>query len=376
MNIGNNKKIERIAIIMAGGAGERFWPVSSRKRPKQFLRLTTGNKSLLEQTVTNISNVFSKENTFIATGKHLVDSTKEADTGIPVENIISEPFKRNTSGCIALAAAEILARYKNPDNIIMGVFPADHIIADTQTFLLLLDAALTAAEKESAIVTLGIKPDRPETGYGYIQTTEKPEFSVGNVPVYRTDMFCEKPDLKTAEEYMTTGQHFWNSGMFFWNLSALLGELRNVAPELLESVEQMADAISLGDQKRLNAVFERLEDISIDYALMEKADRVLVIKADFGWDDVGAWDALARTVPADEHGNVTIGDSVIIDSENCIVYNEQGPEKMNVGVIGVEGLAVIISGEGVLVLPKEKAQDVRRVVAELKKRNPDDTLKN
>ncbi|MFC1551117.1 mannose-1-phosphate guanylyltransferase [Candidatus Latescibacterota bacterium] len=356
---------------MAGGSGERFWPVSNMSRPKQFLRFTHGQKSLLEQSVSNISEVFSKENTFIATGIHLSDATKNAATGLSDDNIIAEPFKRNTSGCIALAAAEILARYENPDDIILGVFPADHAIADLETFSSLVDAALTAAEIESAIVTFGIKPNRPETGYGYIKTAPDPEFSAGDVPVYRAEMFCEKPDEKTAQEYISTGQHFWNSGMFFWSLSTFLGELGHVAPELLASVGKMAEAISAGDEKRLNEVFEGIENISIDYALMEKANRVLVIKGDFGWDDVGAWDALDRTLTPDEHGNIAVGDPVLIDSENCIVYNEPGAKKMKVGVIGVERLVVVVSDEGVLVLPKERSQDVRQVVAELKKRAQD-----
>jgi mannose-1-phosphate guanylyltransferase len=364
--------IKRIAVIMAGGSGERFWPVSNMSRPKQFLRFAHGEKSLLEQSVSNISEVFSKENTFIATGIHLSDATKNAATGLSDDNIIAEPFKRNTSGCIALAAAEILARYDNPDDIIMGIFPADHAIADTATFSSLVDAALTAAETENAIVTFGIKPDRPETGYGYIKTAPDPEFSASDVPVYRAEMFCEKPDDKTANEYIASGRHFWNSGMFFWSLSTFIGELEHASPELLGSVRKMAEAISAGDEERLNEIFGGIENISIDYALMEKAKRVLVIKGDFGWDDVGAWDALDRTLSPDEHGNITVGDPVLIDSENCIVYNEQGAGKMNVGVMGVEGLTVVVSDEGVLVLPKERSQDVRRIVAELKKRAQSD----
>lgn len=361
--------MRRIALIMAGGSGERFWPLSHRDRPKQFLRLTGGNKSLLEQTVSNILPLFSKEHIFCATGKHLVDATIHAKTAVPVENIIAEPFKRNTFGCIALAAAVLLSRYKNSsDDITMGVFPADHNIANPEEYRVIVDAALSAAEEEKALVTLGIKPDRPETGYGYIEITGKGS-TINNIPVYNVACFHEKPDLKTAKEYLSTGRFYWNSGMFFWRLSTFLDEIRTISSNLFTSVEVMTEALSSGNQKHLMTVFESLEDISIDYALMEKANRVLVLKADFGWDDVGAWDALDRTIPADRNRNVTVGNPILIDTENCIVYNDSGSENTSAGVIGVDGLVVVVSDEGVLVVPKDRTQDVRKIASELKKRN-------
>ena len=362
--------MRRIALIMAGGSGERFWPLSRRNKPKQFLRLTGGNKSLLEQTVSNIMPLFSKENLFLATGKHLVDATINAKTGVPVENIIAEPFKRNTFGCIALAAAVLLARYKSSgDDITMGVFPADHNIANPEKYRVIVDTALSVAEEEKALVTIGIKPDRPETGYGYVEITEETGSTINSIPVYKVACFREKPDLKTAKKYISAGKFYWNSGMFFWRLSTFLDELRNVSSDIFTSVEIMAEALSSGNQKRLMTVFEGLEDISIDYALMEKANRVLVLKADFGWDDVGAWDAIDRTIPADINRNVTVGDPIVIDSENCIVYDDSSSNKTTVGVIGVDGLVVVVSDDGVLVMPKDRAQDVRKIVSELKKRN-------
>lgn len=365
-----NNLNKRIAVIMAGGYGERFWPISRQNKPKQLLRLTGGNKSLLDRTVSNILPLFSKENIFLATGKNLVNPTIKAKTGIPAENIIAEPFKRNTSGCLALTAAELKSRYgSNSGDITMGVFPADHSIPNPDRFRTMVDVALSAAENVSALVTLGIKPTRPATGYGYIKITGEPEFSIANIPVYCVDRFCEKPDLETAKNYISTGRFYWNSGMFFWRLSTFLDELSIASPELFKAIKDMTEALDSGDQERLTTVFEGLEDISIDYALMEKANRVLVLEADFGWDDVGAWDALERILPSDENGNVITGDPIVIDSRNCIVYNDSGSEKTAVGVIGVEGLAVIVSDDGVLVVPKDKAQDVRKVVSELKKRN-------
>ncbi|MFC1560917.1 mannose-1-phosphate guanylyltransferase [Candidatus Latescibacterota bacterium] len=362
--------MRRIALIMAGGSGERFWPLSRRNRPKQFLRLTGGNKSLLKKTVLNILPLFSKEHIFLATGKHLVATTINEKTGVPVENILAEPFKRNTFGCIVLASAVLLSRYKSGgDDITMGVFPADHNIANTEKFRKIVDAALSVAEEEKALVTLGIKPVRPETGYGYIEITGGKGSTINSIPVYNVACFHEKPDHKTAKEYISTEKFYWNSGMFFWRLSTFLDELRDVSPDLLKSVEIMTEALSSGNQKLLMTAFESLADISIDYALMEKATRVLVLKADFEWDDVGAWDALDRTITADISRNVTVGNPILIDTENCIVYNDSGSEKTTVGVIGVDGLAVIVSDNGVLVVPKNRAQDVRKIVTELKKRN-------
>ncbi len=366
--MGNNKK--RIAVIMAGGSGERIWPLSRRNKPKQFLHLTDRNKTLLAQSVSNISPLFQNENIFLATGKHLVTPSLNSNIGIPAENIIAEPLKRNTSGCLALTAAELLSRCDSDSgDITMGVFPADHIISDPERFRLAVDAALSAAEKAPVLVTLGIKPDRPETGYGYIKITGEIEFNIDGIPAYSVDRFCEKPDLKTAQEYLSTGLFYWNSGIFFWRLSTFLDEIGHASPDLLKAIEDMTDALKSGNQKRLLTVFEGLEDISIDYALMEKANRVLVLEADFGWDDIGAWDALDRILPADEHGNVVVGEPIMIDSENCIVYNAPGLEKTAVGIVGVEGLAVIVSDDGVLVVPKDRAQDVKKVVSELKKRD-------
>ncbi len=354
---------------MAGGSGERFWPVSHADRPKQFLAFGNSRRTLLEQSISNVSRIFARENMYIATGSSLVEATKNTAAAIPDTNFIVEPFKRNTSGCIARAAAEIIARYgHSTENIIMGFFPADHAIQDSVRFAVLTDAALSAAETGHSLVTFGIRPDRTETGYGYIKISEFSEFKAGGEPVYRTEEFCEKPDEETAREYISTGRYVWNSGMFFWRLSALLEELEHVAPELRMSIEQMAEAVSAGDHRHLVEIFKGLEDISIDYALMEKSNSVLVIKCDCGWDDVGAWDALDRTMKRDDHGNITTGDPVIIDSGDCIVYNEQGADSIDVGVVGVEGLVVVVSERGVLVVQKDRSQDVRKIVEELNRR--------
>ncbi len=369
----NNSK-KRIAIIMAGGSGERLWPLSLQNKPKQFSKFADGSITLFDQTVSNISLLFPQNDIFIATSIQFSADIIKNLTGILKENIIQEPFKRNTSGCLALAAAELKSRYGcDSDNITMGVFPTDHSITNTDNFRIMVNAALSTAEKKDAIVTLGIKPTRPATGYGYIKIKDEPEFNIDSIPVYNVDRFCEKPDLKTAKAYISTGQFYWNSGMFFWRLSTFLDELKAASPRLSTAVENMTEAISSVDKKRLKTIFKGLDDISIDYTLMEKANRVFALKADFGWEDVGTWDTLERLLPQDENGNVTVGDPIIIDSQNCIVYNDSGSEKgsikIPVGVIGAEELVIIVSNNGVLVVPKDRAQDVKKVVSELKKRN-------
>ncbi len=290
---------------------------------------------------------------------------------IPPENILAEPFKRNTAGCLVFTAAHLLARHGAGEDVVMAVVAADHTIADTSRYRHVLDTAMTVAEHEDALVTIGIHPDRPETGYGYIEIGGDRLITPGvaeDIPVYPVACFREKPDRPTAEKYIASGRAFWNSGMFFWRLSRFLRELETAAPQARRILDEMAGALAEGNTKKANAAFERLPDISIDYALMERTRRVLVVEADFGWDDVGAWDALDRTLPHDERGNVLVGDPVLVDTRDSIVYNEPGADRVAVAVVGVEGLAVIVSGDSVLVIPKDRAQEVRAAVAELKKR--------
>lgn len=362
---------ERVAVVMAGGSGERFWPLSRRLRPKQFLRLADSRRSLFEQALDNITPLFPPERIFVSTGGYLAALTREAAPVIPPENILAEPCKRNTAGCLVYTAAHLIARYGVGTDVVMAVVAADHTIENTARYRQVLDVAMTVAEREDALVTLGIDPVRPETGYGYIEIggdrLEIPDMAE-DIPVYPVMCFHEKPDRDTAAKYVSSGRFFWNSGMFFWRLSCFLRELEEAAPESRRILTEMAEALAAGNMEDVHAAFGRLPDISIDFALMERARRVLVVKADFGWDDVGVWDALDRTMPLDGNGNVTVGDPVLVDTRDSIVYNEPGADRIAVAVVGVEGLAVIVSGDAVLVMPKERAQEMRKAVAELKKR--------
>lgn len=362
---------KRVAVVMAGGSGERFWPLSRRSRPKQFLRLADRTRTLFEQALDNISPLFPPDDILISTGGNLVDITRAAASRIPPDNIIAEPCRRNTTGCLVYAAAHVLAGIgENEDDPVMAVIAADHNITDAERYRRVLDAAMTVAEHKNALVTLGVHPSRPETGYGYIEIgdgpLEIPDIE-SDIPVYPVARFHEKPDRPTASEYVASGRFFWNSGMFFWRLSCFLRELETAAPELYGIMRDMSAELARGDTETANRMFSKLPDISIDYVLMERARRVLVVEADFGWDDVGSWDALERTMPHDGNGNVAVGDPILVDVRNSIVYNEPGRERMAVAVVGVEGLAVIVSGDAVLVVPKERAQDARAAVTELKR---------
>ncbi|HQE82996.1 MAG TPA: sugar phosphate nucleotidyltransferase [Candidatus Hydrogenedentes bacterium] len=360
----------RAAVIMAGGSGERFWPLSRRLRPKQLLCLTSPNRTLLAEAVSRVAPVVPPKDMYIVTGRHLVDPIREAGTGVPPENVIAEPCKRNTSGALAYAAACMMARYDAaPQNITMAVTTADHEIGDAERFQQTVAAALDVVERDGVLATLGVAPTRAETGYGYIQIAEDARFvSEGDVAIYPVTAFHEKPNREMAEGFVSSGRYFWNSGMFFWRISDFLDELDRVRPALAMAVRDMAEAAKEGDELGVHKIFEKLEDISIDYALMEHARRVVMARAEFPWDDIGAWPALDRTMARDSRGNAGRGEPVLIDCDNCIVYNEPGSGKVAVGVVGCEDLIVVVTSDGVLVAPKDRAQDVRLVVAELKAR--------
>jgi mannose-1-phosphate guanylyltransferase len=354
---------------MAGGSGERFWPLSRAHWPKQLLHLTSADQSMLAEAVSRLAPLIPPEHIYIVTGMHLVKPIREAGVGVPPENVIAEPCKRNTAGALSYAAAVLLANYGGDgSNLSMAVTTADHQIDDPDLFCRTVDAALTVAEQDDVLAIMGIAPSRPETGYGYIQVTDGAPSDLNGIAAYPVKAFHEKPSREQAEEFIAAGRYFWNSGMFFWRISVFLDELLHASPKHAAAVAAMAEAQRQGDAAALRAEFERLEDISIDYALMERARRVQMVRADYPWDDVGAWTALDRTYPKDELGNVAVGDPVLIDCEDCIVYNDPGAAGMAVSVIGVQDLVVVTTKDAVLVIPKSRAQDVRHAVKELRDR--------
>lgn len=359
----------RVCLIMAGGSGERFWPLSRQLRPKQLLRLI-GDRTLLEQTIERSGRLVPLERIFIGATRQLQTAICSSHTGLPDDQIIVEPAKRNTAGCLAWATAHLLARYPDQrDKLTLAVLSSDGAMSPLDRFQAVLETALEAAERESALVIIGSPPNRVETGFGYIEiqpdATPIAELS-GNAPVFPVTQFREKPDRLTAEMFLASGRFLWNTGMFCWRVKTFLDELATSSPVHAQAIEVMAQSLRAGRISEAEQAFSRLPDCSIDYALMEKARRVLVVKADFEWDDLGAWDALDRIHPHDAQGNVTVGRAVLLDVHNSVVVNEVEAEKIAVAVVGVENLVVVVTPDAVLVVPKDRAQEVRQVVAQLK----------
>lgn len=363
---------QRVYVIMAGGSGERFWPLSRKARPKQLLNLTAPDESLLQEAVGRLLPLAPAENIFVVTGRHLQQPIQSANLGIPNENVLAEPCKRNTAGCLAYAAAVLTARlHVPPDKIVMGVVTADQQIRNVDGFRACLSVAMDAAERNDAVVTLGIQPSRPETGYGYIEMDQENGPLPGSseeLPVFPVVRFREKPDAVTAGRFLAAGRFLWNAGMFFWRISTFLAEFRHANPVYADAIDTMTRAADDSDEALLDQTFEALPNISIDYALLEHCRCTLAIPANFDWDDVGAWDALDRTFEADKDGNVLVGDPVALDCEGCIVYNEPGAKRCSVAVVGGQELVVVVSDDAVLVIPKSRAQQVKAAIKQLRER--------
>lgn len=364
--------ITRFGIVMAGGAGERFWPLSRRVRPKQLLSLVNPAKSMLEEAVERLLPLIPPERLYVITGRHLVEPIRKARVGVPDANVLGEPGKKNTSGALAFVMAWIMARHAGlgPEEISLAVTTADHRIGDDAAFRVCIDTALRAAECHDALVVCGIAPTRPETGFGYIEIApDRPPLPGFAAPrVFEVRQFHEKPDRTKAEAYLASGRHLWNSGMFFWRASTFLSETAVARNSLHEAVQQMTAALRQGEEREADRVFDTLEDISIDYALMERAQRVLVVCGAFPWADVGAWPALLDHGARDAAGNLLVGGPAVLDSTDCIIYNAPGAERMAVGVIGLRDTVVVVTEDAVLVMPKDNAQDVRKVVEALRGR--------
>ena len=364
------------AVIMAGGSGTRFWPLSREKMPKQLLKIC-GEDTLIQQTVNRILPLIDPENVFIVTNQSLADEIRvqlnAAFERTWENNIILEPEAKNTAPAIGLAALHI--ERIDPDGV-MIVLPADHYIQKNADFIQLLNKAGEAARNDY-LITLGIMPDRPETGYGYIKAGDALEGAGGkrqgakDEGVFNVEAFEEKPDLETAKEYVKNGGYFWNSGIFVWKASTLLQEMEKHLPSLYQGVLKIKKNIGTNKESDvIKEIFRKLEPISIDYGVMEKTDRAAIIPADIGWSDVGSWTALDEVTAKDQEGNIVSGNVIDIDSQHSIMY----AEKRLVATIGLNNTIVVDTPDATLVCNKEKAQDVKKVVDELKKRNSGEHL--
>lgn len=343
------------AVILAGGRGERFWPMSTSRRPKQLLSLV-GDRPLLAQSVARLEGLIPPERILILTAADLVEATRNAVPELPPENVIGEPVGRDTAPAVALSCA--LVKHRDADAAFC-ILTADHIIGDLVQFRFTLQQGLTLAHEEDVLITIGIKPSFPSTGFGYIQSGADSRDREG--VVFKDALrFVEKPDQATAEEYLLSGQYHWNSGMFIWSVKTLEENLRRHTEQLGPFLDAVADLLDRNEfQSGLAALFEPLQKISIDYAVMEKAERILMAEGSFSWSDVGSWPALAEHFDPDESENTLVGDAVVLDSARNIVVSGN----RLTALLGVEELVVVQAEKATLICPRNRAQDIKQLVA-------------
>lgn len=351
---------DRYVVIMAGGRGERFWPQSREATPKHLLPIV-GDKPMLAQTVDRVAGVVPRENVFVITTQAQLDGCREACPDLPPANVVAEPMGRDTAAATGLAM--LLVKQRNP-GAAFAMLPADHVIKDTAEYARLLNIAFESAESADVLVTLGIKPASPETGFGYIQQSG-PWKKIGGRDVMAVKRFVEKPDLETAQGYLASGEYYWNAGMFVWRVPVVEAAFRAHAPELYAGLVKLESAAqNAGDwTQALTEVYPTLKKVSVDYALMEKSTNVVVVPATFDWDDVGAWPAIAKHFTPDEHGNVLRGHAMVESGTHNIVVSTDGHL---VGVIGVSDLVVVHTPGATLVCPKDRAQEIKTLLERIK----------
>lgn len=360
---------QTFAVIMAGGVGTRFWPRSRGRSPKQFLEIL-GSGTMMANTLARLQPLVDEKNVFVVTNRVQAEMVQQLAPWMPAENVLAEPLGRNTAACIGLSALWIS---RIDPNGIMVVSPADHVVQNTDEFVRILRLAMRVAEEKDALVTIGIKPTHPETGYGYIQTTEEEtdrnEYRAQDV--YRVKTFAEKPNFETAERFLKSGDFLWNSGIFIWKASVILREIEFHLPDLHEQLR--AVSVSIGTaayEQTLEHAYRIIRSISIDYGIMEKAGNVYVVKGDFGWSDVGSWDEVVRLTPTNGEGNVIKGGVIVYDAKNN--YIEAGNKL--VAVIGVDDVIVISTDDAVLVCKKGRSQEVKEVVDFIRRKQMNEYL--
>ena len=353
-------------VIMAGGSGTRFWPQSRRNRPKQLLNIL-GDKTMIRTTVERILPVIPFDRIMVITAQSHEEEIRNELPELGAEMIVGEPLGRNTAPCIALAAHKL---YKKDADGMMAVLPADHLIGNTMAFLAALADGAAVVSQEDYLLTFGIVPHRPETGYGYIRLGPS-VVSGGSAAVYRVERFVEKPDRVTAEGYLASGNYMWNSGMFMWRTAAILRAFETHLPALDSAIKEILPALNTPDEAvALKEAYAKIEGISIDYGIMEKAENVACMPIDVEWNDVGSWSSLEDVWTADQRGNCTKGEVVLLDCKDCIVSS---PHRVTT-VIGAKDLVVVDTPDALLVCRKDRCQDVRRLQEALAERGYDHLL--
>jgi mannose-1-phosphate guanylyltransferase len=345
------------ALILAGGSGTRFWPLSRKRRPKQLLALE-GERSLLRDTVDRLRPLVEPENVWVCTTRLLAEDVRRELPEVPAGQILLEPEGRNTAPAIGWSVRSMPEEARRD---VVVVLPSDHRVGDPAAFRDTLARAARAVKREDRVMTLGVTPRWPETGYGYLEL----EAGSDDDGVRHVRRFVEKPDLATAERYVASGSHLWNAGIFLFRGTTLLEILGRLQPELARGLEEIAAA-----PDRVGDLYPKLPADSIDYAVMEKLDSISTLPLDCGWSDLGSWAALDEVLPRDGQGNTGRGDTLAMDAAGNLLFSDQG----TIAVLGVRDLVVVRTGDSVLVIPKERSQDVKRLVDELKSRGREDLL--
>lgn len=342
-------------VIMAGGIGSRFWPMSTSERPKQFIDVMGVGKSLIQLTVERFKGICPKENFWVVTSEKYVDIVKEQLPQIPAQHILAEPEARNTAPCIAYACWKIRKEFPQA-NIV--VTPSDALVIDTAEFARCIAVALEKTADSQAIVTLGMMPTRPETGYGYIAAQGEADAK----GICEVEAFKEKPDVETAKGYLAAGNYFWNAGIFVWNVDTITNAIRRYAPQIAGVMDELEPALFTDrEAEELKQLFPTCEKISIDYAVMEKAEDIFVLPAEFGWSDLGSWGSLRTLLPQDEAGNAKVGNRVdMYNCRNCVVH---AAEEKRVVLEGLEGYIVAEKDGQLLVCRLSEEQRIKDFAA-------------
>lgn len=353
-------------IIMAGGVGSRFWPMSTPEKPKQFIDVLGIGKSLIQLTVERFDTVIPIENVWIVTSEKYKDIVKEQLPGIPESQILLEPCMRNTAPCIEYVSRKIYAKYPEA-NLVFS--PADHIVLDVNTFREVIKNSLEFTENREAILTLGMMPTRPETGYGYIKRQQDNEITSQQdivqsselkvqSPIYKVEAFKEKPNLETAKSYLNEGGYYWNAGIFIWNAKMVVNTIANLVPDLASVFDKIEPYFyTEQEQEIVNQYFPTCPNISIDYAVMEKAKEVYVYPANFGWSDLGTWGSLYTHLDQDENNNAIVGQNInLVDCKNCVVHT---PSERKVVIQGLDNYIIAESDNTLLICRKEDEQEIK-----------------
>ncbi len=351
--------MNQIAVIMAGGSGERFWPMSRSNKPKQFLKLVS-KSSMIRESFLRLKTFLPIENIFIVTGDKFYHNILEEVPELNKDNIIIEPFARDTAAAIGLSISYIDKKFSNS---VVLVCPSDHMIADHSKFISTIVNGFNTAYNNSCIVILGINPSKPETAYGYIELGELFN-NLNDVGIYKVKRFVEKPDYNTATQYIKAKRFLWNSGMFIFKTDSMLAEMNKHMPALAEGVKEINSAIGSHNEDQVkHRVFSRVDKLSIDYGIMEKTNNILCIKSSFDWDDVGSWTSINRWIPSNEDGNIALGQVISHNTKDSIII---GDNKSMVAVVGMRDVIVVKGDNGFLVCAKNSDQDIKKVLAKLK----------